>query len=115
MSLEVGSKLPGLLSAFSGAEFGEPEIESESTGAHSELPGLESAFLEPSPRFPGRPEREGCEALLGSFHGRFHLQIRDLPSELHRTPRQLAAARGLSLRPYAHQASGSMLATDLDD
>jgi antitoxin FitA len=30
-----------------------------------------------------------------------HLQIRDLPDELHRTLRQRAAARGLSLRQYA--------------
>lgn len=30
-----------------------------------------------------------------------HLQIRDLPDELHRILRQRAAARGLSLRQYA--------------
>jgi hypothetical protein len=30
-----------------------------------------------------------------------HLQIRDLPDELHQTLRRRAAARGLSLRQYA--------------
>ncbi|HEY7214765.1 MAG TPA: hypothetical protein VIC28_09055 [Thermoanaerobaculia bacterium] len=30
-----------------------------------------------------------------------HLQIRDLPDELHRTLRRRAASRGLSLRQYA--------------
>jgi hypothetical protein len=30
-----------------------------------------------------------------------HLQIRDLPDELHQTLRQRAATRGLSLRQYA--------------
>jgi hypothetical protein len=30
-----------------------------------------------------------------------HLQIRDVPDELHETLRQRAAARGLSLRQYA--------------
>lgn len=30
-----------------------------------------------------------------------HLQIRDLPDELHQTLRQRATARGLSLRQYA--------------
>jgi antitoxin FitA len=30
-----------------------------------------------------------------------HLQIRDLPAEIHRTLRQRAVARGLSLRQYA--------------
>jgi len=30
-----------------------------------------------------------------------HLQIRDLPDDLHQTLRQRAAARGLSLRQYA--------------
>ena len=30
-----------------------------------------------------------------------HLQIRDLPGEIHETLRQRAAARGLSLRQYA--------------
>lgn len=30
-----------------------------------------------------------------------HLQIRDLPDELHQTLRQRAAVRGLSLRQYA--------------
>ena len=30
-----------------------------------------------------------------------HLQIRDLPNELHETLRQRAATRGLSLRQYA--------------
>lgn len=32
-----------------------------------------------------------------------HLQIRDLPDELHQTLRQRAAGRGLSLRQYAFE------------
>ena len=40
---------------------------------------------------------------LGCYRGSMsvHLQIRDLPDEIHEVLRQRAAARGLSLRQYA--------------
>lgn len=42
-----------------------------------------------------------CEAGCYSVLMAVHLQIRDLPDELHQTLRQRAATRGLSLRQYA--------------